>query len=204
MKKCYVTALCILLATVFLATGISWGQEMKLGFVDLQEVSRKSAKAQEFTKQLTQLMETKRGHLEKLKKELVDLQEQIQKTGPMLKAEAREDMIKKISMKEVEYKLAEQDAQSAMQNKQREIEDIFARDLKNVIGKLRQQKNLTAVLNSAALFAADDALNLTDEVIKAYDSAPSTAGGGDPKQDTKKQTPPPGPAPKPKQPAAPK
>jgi outer membrane protein len=182
MKKCYLTAVCFLLATLFAATGISWGQDPKFGFVDLQEISRKSTKAQEFQKQLMQLMESKRGHLEKLKKDLVDLQEQIQKTGPMLKAEAREGKIKEISMKEVEYKLAEQDAQNSLQNKQREVEEVFLRDMKNIIIKIRQQKNLTAVLNAAALFAADDTMNLTDEVIKAYDAAGPSAPPPGPKQ----------------------
>ena len=192
MKKYYLTAVCILLASVFAATGTSWGEEPKFGFVDLQEISRKSIKAQEFQKQLVQLMESKRGHLEKLKKELVDLQEQIQKTGPMLKPEAREGKIKEISMKEVEYKLAEQEAQNALQNKQKEIEEVFLKDMKTIIIKLRAQKNLTAILNAAALFAADDTMNLTDEVIKAYDGGaaapaaapkqPSAAPAGPPKK----------------------
>ena len=190
MRKYCLMAVCFLLATVFVTTGTSWGQEAKLGFVDLQEISRKSTKAQELQKKLVQLMETKRGALETRKKDLMDLQEQLQKQGPMLKQDTRDAKIKEISMKEVEYKLAEQEAQTSLQNQQREVEEVFLRDMKTIIIKLRAEKKLLAVLNAAALFAADDAMNLTDEVIKAYDGSapppgPKAAPGGPAKKPAK-------------------
>ncbi|MBI5251673.1 MAG: OmpH family outer membrane protein [Desulfomonile tiedjei] len=176
MKKYYLTAVCILLATVFVTTGISWGQEAKFGFVNLQVISRKSVKAQELQKKLVQAMESKRGALETKKKELMDLNDQLQKQGAMLKQETRDGKIKEIAGKEVEYKLAEQEAQNALQNQQREVEEVFIRDITKVISKIRAQKHLAAVLNSAALFSADDAMDITEEVIKAYDADSGDAG----------------------------
>lgn len=176
MKKCCLTAACVLMAMVFVTGGISWGQEPKFGFVNVQVVSRKSTKAQELQKRLAQLMEKKRGELENKKKELMSLNEALQKTGPMLKPEAREAKIKEIAAKEVEGKLAEQDAQNSLQNEQREVEELFVRDITKVISKIRTQKNLAAVFNSAALFSADDSMDITDEVIKAYDAEAGDTG----------------------------
>jgi outer membrane protein len=188
MKKLYIATICVVLATAIMMSGVCWAEELKFGFVNLQIVSRKSVKAQQLQKKLAQLMETKKASLEKKRSEMTSLQEQIQKQGPMLKNDAREKMIKEISMKEVEYKLAEQDAQNSLQNEQREVEEVFVRDITKVIAKLRAERRLTAVFNSMALFSADDALDLTEEVIKLYDAAADAPP---------KPAPPAGPRPKP-------
>ena len=46
------------------------------------------------------------------------------------------------------------------------------RDLVKIIGELRKQKNLSLILNStSAILAADDSLDITDEVVKIYDAS---------------------------------
>jgi Skp family chaperone for outer membrane proteins len=87
-------------------------------------------------------------------------------------------MQKNIGMKEMELKLAEKSAQNSLQNEEQEAMKIFQRDLVNIISKIRTQKGLTMVFNQAALLSADDALDITAEVAKAYDAtaaAPAAA-----------------------------
>ena len=52
---------------------------------------------------------------------------------------------------------------------------IFQRDLTKIIARIRAQKGLKLVFNQAALLSADDALDITDEVAKAYDAEATTA-----------------------------
>jgi outer membrane protein len=151
-------------------------QDMKVGFVDLQKFAEKSLKAQTMQKKLMDLMNTKRQALENKKRELTDLQEQLQKQGPMLKEDTRNQKIKEIGIKEMEFKLAEKEAQSALQNEERDAMQIFQRDLTKIISRIRTQKGLTLVFNQAALLSADDSLDLTEEVAKAYDASTSAEG----------------------------
>jgi hypothetical protein len=62
--------------------------------------------------------------------------------------------------------------------------EIFQRDLTKVIGRIRAQKGLIMVLNQGALLSADDSLDITADVAKAYDAEaapPAAAPAAKPK-----------------------
>jgi outer membrane protein len=170
MKKHYLAFVCAVSALVFVCVATGQAQDLKVAFVDLQKFASKSVKAQTMQKKLMDLMNTKRTALENKKKELGELQEQLQKQGPMLKEDTRNQKIKEIGIKEMEFKLAEKEAQNSLQNEEREAMEIFQRDLTKIIARIRAQKGLTMIFNQAALLSADDSLDITDEVAKAYDA----------------------------------
>ena len=153
-----------------------------MAFVDLQKFASKSVKAQTMQKKLMDRMNTLRTSLENKKKELADLQEQLQKQGPMLKEDTRNQKIKEIGIKEMEFKLAEKEAQNSLQNEERDTMESFQRDLTKIIARIRAQKGLMMVFNQAALLSADDALDITDEVAKAYDAEAAAPAAPAPKK----------------------
>ncbi len=178
MRKHVLACVCAVSALVFVCVVTGQAQDLKVGFVDLQKFASKSVKAQTMQKKLMDLMNTKRTALENKKKELADLQEQLQKQGPMLKEDTRNQKIKEIGIKEMEFKLAEKEAQNSLQNEERDTMEVFQRDLVKIIAGIRAKKGLVMVFNQAALLSADDALDITDEVAKAYDAeaaAPAAA-----------------------------
>lgn len=175
MRRAFLIAMCVALAAALVGTGMCWAQDFKFGLVSLGALSQKSTKAKQIQLNLKQMMERERASLEAKQKEYLNLKDDLQKHGGLLEPKVREDKIKKISALEVELKLAEQEAQNKLQNAQREAEEKFMKEVTAVITKIRTQKNLTAVFNSAAVFAADDSMDITDEVVRAYDAEAGTA-----------------------------
>ena len=200
MRKHLLAFVCAVSALVLVCVVTGQAQDLKVAFVDLQKFASKSVKAQTMQKKLMDLMNTKRTALENKKKELQDLQEKLQKQGPMLKEDTRNQMIKEIGIKEMEFKLAEKEAQNSLQNEEREMMEVFQRDLTKIIARIRAQKGLIMVFNQAALLSADDALDITEDVAKAYDAAAAAPAAAP------KKAPAAGPAPAPAAPkkAAPK
>lgn len=180
MRKKLVVA-CIAVGVLFVFGTTGWAQDLKIGFVDLQKLVSKSSRAQAQQAKLSKWVEEKQRGLENKRKELQDLQEQLQKQGPMLKEETRNAKIKELGLKEMEYKMAEKEAQSQLQTEQRDLDEVFKKDLVNIVKEIRAQKKLSLVLNSMALFAADDAMDVTDDVIKLYDAGAASAGAAKPK-----------------------
>lgn len=200
MRKHFLAFVCAVSALILVCVVTGQAQDLKVAFVDLQKFASKSVKAQTMQKKLMDRMNTLRTSLESKKKELADLQEQLQKQGPMLKEDTRNQKIKEIGIKEMEFKLAEKEAQNSLQNEERDTMESFQRDLTKIIARIRAQKGLIMVFNQAALLSADDALDITEDVAKAYDAeaaAPAAAP---------KKAPAAGPAPAPAAPkkAAPK
>lgn len=178
MNRNRVTVITAAFIAVFLYVAVCGAEEAKFGFVDVQKFMGTSAKAKEHQKKLMQLLEMKKTALENKKKELINLQEELQKQGPMLKEDTRNDKIKQIGIKEMEYKLAEKEAQNSLQNEERDMMEALQRDITKIIGKIRAEKRLTMVFNSMALLSADDALDLTDEVAQQYDSGGDSGKAG--------------------------
>jgi outer membrane protein len=201
MRKHLLAFVCAVSALVLVCVVTGQAQDLKVAFVDLQKFASKSVKAQTMQKKLMDLMNTKRTALENKKKELQELQEKLQKQGPMLKEDTRNQMIKEIGIKEMEFKLAEKEAQNSLQNEEREMMEVFQRDLTKIIAQIRAQKGYTMVFNQAALLSADDALDITADVAKAYDAAAAAPAAA-----PKPKAPAAGPAPAPAAPkkAAPK
>jgi len=170
MKRNVLIAVWAIACAAFVFSGVCSAQDFKVAFVDFQKFVTKSHKAQEQQKKLVEMVNVKRTALENKKKELDRLQEEFQKQGPMLKEDTRTGKIKEMGIKEMELKLAEKEAENAVRNEQREAEEIFRRDISKVISTIRTEKKLTLVFNSAALLAADDALDITDEVAQRYDA----------------------------------
>jgi outer membrane protein len=167
-----------LLAALILtfAFGTAFAQStLTVGFVDLQQLQAKSKRIQEMQKKFAELNNIKRANLEKKQNDLKALTDQLQKQGPMLKEETRNEKIKEIGMKEMELKLTQKQAESELQNEARALDESMMRDLHKIISELRKQKNLSLIFNStAALLAADDSFDLTNEVVQMYDASAAT------------------------------
>lgn len=179
------------LAAMALTASFAMAEDLKIAFVDLQQVLGKSAKAKDHAQKLEQLIQAKQASLEKMRKELVELGEELQKTGGMLKEEKRLEMQNKIAVKKTEFELATKNAEEAVQKENGQLQQTFLRDVGKIITKVREQHKLALVIDSRAILSAEDPLNLTEEVAKLYDAEPSD--GGKPK---------PGAAAPPKAPAA--
>ena len=133
----------VLIAALILtfAFGTTFAQSTRtVGFVDLQQLQAKSKRIQEMQKNFAELNNIKRTSLEKKQNDLKALTDQLQKQGPMLKEETRNEKIKEIGMKEMELKLAQKQAESELQNEARALDESMMRDLHKIIGELRKQK----------------------------------------------------------------
>ncbi len=174
MKRRIVTAVCATVTMLFVWSIYSQAQEFKIGFVDVMKLMERSSKAKDQQMKLQQLMEKEKKGLDDKMKEMVELKERIERTGPMMNEQARNDLIKQLGIKEMEYKLAEREAQNKLQNEQRDLGTIFQQDVKKIVDQIRSEKKLTLIFDSAALLSRDNALDLTEEVAKLYDaSAPA-------------------------------
>ncbi len=172
----------ILLVLAFSVTGFA--EDSKLAFFDMNKFMAKSTKAKELQKKFTDFLEVKKSALEKMQKEITAMKQDLQSKSSMLK----EDKLKKdfadIKKAEVDFELAQKDAQNSVQNEEREFMAIIQRDITKIIGQIRTQKKLALVFNSVAMVSADDAYDITEEVVKAYDASPDTAKAPKPKAPT--------------------
>ena len=182
MRKRGIIAVGAALAVLYMFSSVAWTQQFRVGFVNLPRVIQESKRADKAKTGLLQLQKRKRTQLDKMKNDLLKLQEDLQKKAPLLNEERRNSMIKQIGIKEMELKLAAKTAERELQDAQAEFQEVFMRDIAKVITKVRKDKGLAMVFNSAALLSAEDAFDITATVIKAYDAAKSAKSKPAPKK----------------------
>ncbi|MEW6349595.1 MAG: OmpH family outer membrane protein [Thermodesulfobacteriota bacterium] len=177
---------CVLIAVAFaislLCGGYASAQDGKIVFVDIQKLMTKSTKAKAQQDKFQDAMKKRTAHLEKLRADMDKLNKEINDKGPMLNEEKRVEMLRQMKYKEIDYQIAEQQAKAFMQNEQREAEQLFLQEIRDVISGIQKKYNYKLVLNSGALLAAEDAIDITDTVAKEYDSHKPAASAPQPKQ----------------------
>jgi len=90
---------------------------------------------------------------------------------------ARAELEKKIERQNVEIQRATQDAQQEVQELQRELQAEFERKLRPIVAQVAQEKGLHILFSAAdsGIVWADPGLDITNDVIKRFDTGASTA-----------------------------
>jgi Skp family chaperone for outer membrane proteins len=155
MRKHLLPVACAVFALIFVCVVPSQAQEPRVGFVDLEKFASKSVKFQAKQKKLMDLVNAKREALERQKKEL-------EKEGRMA------------DLRKLERELTAETACSATSSESSERNLMMLGlqpDLAKIISRIRAEKGIAIVFDREMLIWADDALDLTDEVAKAYDDS---------------------------------
>jgi outer membrane protein len=175
MKKRHLVVLAAVMAAAFGLAGLAEAQATKIAFVNFQTFSQKSKRYTAERKKLGDLAQLKTNDLEKKKDELLNLQEELKRQGQMLNDDTRNAKIKEIGIKEMEFKLAEQQAKNLLQNEEREAMERLRGEMKKIIDAIRAEQKYTFIFDAVALLSADEALDITDQVVTAYDASHAPA-----------------------------
>jgi Skp family chaperone for outer membrane proteins len=147
MQKHLLAVVFAVLAATSLHIVTSQAQEPRVGFVDFETFASKSVKFHAQNKKFMDLLNAKREALEAKRKEL-------QKIG----AYPAQD--RSTCSEIAAFESSERDMMMAS----------LRQDLSKIISRIRALRGLAMVFNREALLWTDEAVDLTDEVAKAYDA----------------------------------
>ena len=149
-----------------------WSAELKIGSVDIQRAVNESNAGKEATKLLMKDAEKFRQQVAEKQKELQQMKESLEKQAPMLNPEARAAKEKDYQSKLRDFQRWGEDTQNEFNQKRRQVEGNIALGLQKVIQKVGADEGFTLILekNEQFVLYASKAIDITDRVIKAYDS----------------------------------
>ena len=146
--------------------------ELKIGCVDIQRAMNECNSGKEAKKVIGKDMEKLQGLFAERQKELQVMKETFEKQAPMLSQDARGTKEKEFQSKVRDYQRWLEDSQKEIQQKGAEMERKILVDLQKVIQKMGADEGYTVVLekNENIVLFASKAIDLTDRVIKTYDT----------------------------------
>jgi outer membrane protein len=152
----------------------------KIAWMNLEQAVLTSDEGKVMVAEVQKFVDSKNNENDNLRKEAETLRNQLSVQGSKLTEEARSELEDQIEAKETALQRFQQDTQKEIENRRVKMTNYLAKRMQPVIEKVAKEKGLSAVqiFNSTRDAFVDPSLNLTEEIIKAYNQ---TYGAGAPK-----------------------
>ncbi len=161
-----------ILATMALALS-AYGAELKIAYIDVQRILAESERGKAVKKEI----EKRGAEMDKIfrqkKAELQALREELEKQSALLSEEARKEKEKEYQRKMKELERFVRDSREEIRQMEVEKTTALLKSLEKVVKKIGEEQHYTLILEKQRSFIlyAPPELDITDEVIKAFDAA---------------------------------
>jgi outer membrane protein len=168
MKRIVALTITMLLLAVLPALA----QTAKLGYVDLQKALNMSSSGQSAKAQIGERVKEYEGEVQSRQAELKKMKEDLEKQAVLLSEEARGKKEREYQQKLKEFQRFTKDIQEELQQKDADATRRILEELFGVIKKYGADNDFTMIFEKteSSVLYADDQVDLTEDIIKAYDA----------------------------------
>ena len=154
-----------------LFTGTVYSADVKIGSVDMQKAVNECNAGKEAKKVLTKEVEKSQRLMAEMQKELQDMKESLEKQGLMLNPETRVAREKELQAKVRDFQRWGEDHRNELNQKRIDMERNISIGLIKVAQEIGANEGYTLILqkNENIVLFASKPIDITDQVIKAYD-----------------------------------
>jgi outer membrane protein len=143
-----------------------------IAIIDAQKLALESAPGKEAYGRLQKLSTQKKDDLDKIEKEARDLVQKLSDQGSSMPADKLEALQKQADDKQKAWKRMQEDAQKDLQEAERKEMAALESRIGPIVKEYFKEKRFAVVLDSrAGIMYADDAINVTDEVLKRINTS---------------------------------
>ena len=164
----------------------------KIGVINIQSAIAATAEGKKAMADLQKKFQPRQSELQRLQQEIQGIQDQLSKQGATLSEEEQGRLAREAEDKQKQLKRSAEDAQNDFNHDRDETINKIGQKMLKVIGEYSQQNGFMLVLDDAQIpiyFAAKN-IELTEEIVKRYDTANPVADAGTPAKPPVHATPP--------------
>ena len=148
--------------------GPAWGQDLKVGSVNLQKAMSESKRGKDARAAFQADLKDKRDALSKEKKAIEKQQKDLKKQALLMKDSERTKAQKLLERRVRDWERKMRDVRDELQLRERELTDEILKDLQKIIGELGKTGKFTMILERSQTLYTDKGTDVTDDVIKLY------------------------------------
>lgn len=158
--------------TIFaLAFSLSASANVKIGTVNIQQVLTTIGEGKNVMKTLEKSFKAKQKEIRSEEEAIKKLQEDYQKQSSLLSEKAKAKKENEIRQKIAKLQQKTMEYQKNIQKQEKQLKQPILEKLKPVIDQVSKSKNvaMTFEVSSSPVVYAQEQVDITDDVIKAYD-----------------------------------
>ncbi len=145
---------------------------VKIAVINMQKVVRKSVAGQKAMEKLNNKFESLQKQLRAKQDEINAFKEDIEKKGPLMNEAARAEKEREYKKAFRDFKDQSDDAQFEMRQAETKSMEPILKELEKVVSRIGEEGGYTLILekNMPGIYFNASNVDITDEVIKAYDN----------------------------------
>jgi outer membrane protein len=150
--------------------------EVKLAFVDIQRALNECSAGKRAKAQLQSRVQQIQDKLRGQQSEVQSLQDELQKKGALMPADQRQNLSDEYASKLRDFQQNYKNAQDELRQKDQEMTGAIVRDLATIVRNIGEKGGYTMVMEKGEILWGIPSIDITDEVIHAYDGMHVRAG----------------------------
>ncbi len=162
----------MVMTLVFVLSGIAYAENMKIGYVDMR-MALNECKAGKIAKtELEKMIKEKQAALDGERKEIDEMQADLEKKASLLSDKAKQDKQKEFQAKVQSYQQKLAEAQKEINKKEEGYTQRIINEIRKTVGEIAEADGYTLVFEKteiSVMYAKED-LDLTKKVIEIYNS----------------------------------
>jgi len=155
---------------LLLAVPVRSQEGVKIGFVDLDRALNESRAGKIALEKLQTKIKETESSLLKEKQDLERLRTDIDKKGLLLKETERRKLEKEFQRRVRNYQREMRDSQEELNQRKNELMADILKGLEKVVTAIGKKEKFTLILERSQVLYTDQGVDITDTVIKRYDS----------------------------------
>ncbi len=165
-----------------MTAGSAWGQELKVGFVNVQTAISQSKRGEMARESFRSALKDRQEALLQEKQAIEKERRQLDKQAVLMKENERTRVRRRLQLRMRDYERRTRDVQEELALKEREMTDEILKDLQKVIVEVGKTGKFTMILERSQLLYTDKGTDITDDVIKLYNQRFQNSTTGDKKK----------------------
>jgi outer membrane protein len=145
--------------------------QVKAGVVSLQKAILETAEIKKAGNDMQVKYKKRQDDLDKAQREMQDIQLQLQSAQGKLSAAGEADLQARGARKEREVKRLEEDLRTDVERDRNEVLQRAQTRMIEIVKKVSDEKGLDLVVEASAVITFKPALDVTNDVVAAYDKA---------------------------------
>lgn len=166
----YKTAL--FLIALFFVTNVLADSSLKVAYVDIQKALELTKAGQKVQKEFKSEVDSEQKQIDKKKTEYENLKESLDKQKSSLNESALREKEESLLTMEKELKRSFQDSQDKLRRKNASLVGELVKKMRELIEKMGKEEGYSIILekNGQGVIFADPSLDITESVVKKFDS----------------------------------
>lgn len=144
--------------------------DMRLAYVDIQRALNECRAGKQARATFRSRIDQVQSQLEHEQNQVEDLKRQLEQKGALMQPDQRQNLEDDYTKKMRQFQDDVKNTREEMQQKDNQVTGAIVRDLATVVRQISQKGGYTMVMEKGSLLWAIPSIDITDEVIRAYDA----------------------------------